>query len=68
MSEPQTITVEEAGRRLGVSRNTAYAAARDGTIPTIRLGHRLVVPIIALQKLLDGGQVATATPKTGRLK
>ncbi len=61
MPQTQTITVEEAGRRLGVSRNTAYEAARDGTIPTIKLGRRLVVPVIAFEKLLDRGQVATAT-------
>ena len=50
----QTITVEEAGRRLGISRNTAYMAVQRGEIPAIRIGRRLVVPVAALDRLLAG--------------
>lgn len=32
-----TITIPRAGRILGMSRNAAYAAARDGRFPTIEL-------------------------------
>jgi hypothetical protein len=39
-----TISVERAGVILDVCRATAYVAARDGTIPTIKIGRRLVVP------------------------
>lgn len=49
-----TITVEEAGRRLGISRSLAYAAARAGTLPTIRFGRRLLVPMCQLDALLAG--------------
>lgn len=49
----QTITVEQAGKLLGISRAAAYAAANDGSIPAIRLGkRRLVVPKAAIEKLL----------------
>jgi excisionase family DNA binding protein len=58
--ECQTITVEEAGRVLGISRNTAYEAARTGQLPVIRLGRRMRVPKVALQRLLDS---AAPTPK-----
>lgn len=51
-SERRTVSVEEAGRILGISRGAAYAHANDGTIPTIRLGKRLLVPKAALDKLL----------------
>jgi excisionase family DNA binding protein len=51
-SERRTVTVEEAGRILGISRGAAYAHARDGSLPTIRLGKRLLVPKVALDKLL----------------
>jgi excisionase family DNA binding protein len=51
-SERKTLTVEEAGRILGISRGAAYARAEDGSIPTIRLGKRLLVPKAALDKLL----------------
>lgn len=51
--ERRTISVEEAGRILGVSRGAAYAYAKDGSIPTIRLGKRLLVPKSALNKMLQ---------------
>ena len=49
----RTISVEEAGRQLGLSRNTAYQAANRGEIPTIRIGHRLLVPVVAFERLLE---------------
>jgi excisionase family DNA binding protein len=47
-----TVTVEDAARILGISRGAAYTHARDGSLPTIRLGKRLLVPKAALDKLL----------------
>jgi excisionase family DNA binding protein len=52
MSERRTLTVEEAGRLLGVSRGLAYEAARSGDLPTVRLGRRLLVPRARLYALL----------------
>jgi len=51
----RTLTVEEAARVLGVGRGTAYEAARVGTIPTVRVGRRLLVPVDALDRLLAAG-------------
>jgi excisionase family DNA binding protein len=48
-----TITVEEAGRILGISRGLAYQMAREGGIPTVRFGKRLVVPKWAIEYLLQ---------------
>jgi excisionase family DNA binding protein len=50
----QTYTVEQAGRILGLSRNSAYQAATAGQIPVIRIGKRLLVPRVALDRMLDG--------------
>ena len=48
-----TFTVEEAGVEiLGLAKCSAYAAAKSGALPSIRLGRRLVVPRLALEKLL----------------
>jgi excisionase family DNA binding protein len=47
-----TVSVETAARILGISRGAAYAHARDGSLPTIKLGKRLLVPKAALDKLL----------------
>jgi len=53
-----TLTVPEAGRRLGIGRDAAYDAAKRGEIPTIRLGRRIVVPKPAFERLLLDGHPA----------
>jgi excisionase family DNA binding protein len=51
---PLTISVPEAGKRLGLkSRNGSYDAAHRGEIPTIRIGRLLRVPVRALERMLD---------------
>ena len=53
-TEPLTITVPEAGRRLaGLSRNGSYAAAARGEIPTLRIGRLLRVPLLALERMIE---------------
>jgi excisionase family DNA binding protein len=51
--QPATITVEQAGQELGISRNAAYAAVNAGEIPAIRIGRRWLVPKVAFRKLLE---------------
>lgn len=52
-----TITVEEAGQLLGIGRGMAYECARNNEIPVLRLGsHKLLVPVPALLKMLDGSK------------
>lgn len=58
--EKLVLTVEEAGRLLGVSRPTAYLLAKNGKIPVLRLSRRLVVPKAALEKMLS--EVKPAVP------
>lgn len=55
------MSVEEAGRELGVSRPTAYALVRKGQIPALRLGRLLRVPRSAFLKMLEnaGSQPVT---------
>jgi excisionase family DNA binding protein len=50
-----TLSVKEAAKLLGVGRNKAYEAARRGEIPTIRIGKRILVPVAALERMLQGG-------------
>jgi len=52
--EQLVVNVEEAGRLLNLSRATAFKYANDGTIPTIRIGRRLLVPKSRLSALLNG--------------
>lgn len=52
LSRP-TIPVPDAGKLFfGLGRNSAYAAAKNGDIPTIRIGGRLVVPVVPLAEKL----------------
>jgi hypothetical protein len=46
------VSVEEAGSVLDLSRSSAYLAAKRGELPTIRLGRKLVVPVVPLLRLL----------------
>ena len=57
-----TLTIEETAEALGVSRTSAYQAAKSGEIPAIRVGRRLLVPIVALDRLLQ--DVAAESPPT----
>jgi excisionase family DNA binding protein len=50
--KPKTYTVEEAAKLLRISRGSAYAAARAGELPTVRIGKRLLVPRARLEELL----------------
>lgn len=57
LRERHTCTIDEAAAVLGVGRSTAYAAARDGSLPTLRISRRLLVPTAKLLAML-GGDVA----------
>ena len=50
-----TLSVPEAGRKLHLSRNAAYAAAKAGQIPTLRFGRKLRVPKARFLKMLSEG-------------
>ena len=61
-----TITVPRAGRILGMSRNAAYAAAKDGRFPTIAISPSRRVVLTAefleqyrLRRVPAPGQVPT---------
>ena len=51
--ERLTYTVTEVAHLLGISRSSAYEAVRRGEIPSITLGHRVVISRTALDRLLD---------------
>ena len=54
-SGPPTVSVARTAQYLGVSRAYAYAMARDGRLPVIRLSdHRVRVSSIGLLRMLEG--------------
>lgn len=54
----EAFRVPEAGALLGLSRNSSYAAAKAGTLPTLRFGRALRVPRAALEALLESASNA----------
>lgn len=58
--EKLVLTVEEAAERLHIGRGLAYEMVREGVIPAVRLGRRIVVPVEALKRWLADAGAATA--------
>jgi excisionase family DNA binding protein len=56
ISKPKaaTMSVTEAARMLGISRTTAYEAVRDGSLRSIRLRRRIVIPRAWVIDFLNG--------------
>ncbi|ALD14209.1 hypothetical protein AES38_09560 [Clavibacter capsici] len=48
-----TVTVTEAAELLGIGRQSAYAAVRAGEIPSVKIGHRILVPTAQLLALVS---------------
>jgi excisionase family DNA binding protein len=53
-NECQTNSIEDLAEILGIGRSTAYAAVRNGTIPSIKVGKRVLIPKVSLHRLLSG--------------
>lgn len=49
-SDPTVVT---AATLLGLGRATCYRYAREGLLPTVRIGGRVLVPVSRLRALLD---------------
>jgi excisionase family DNA binding protein len=56
-----TFTINEAAKVLGVSRGTMYEAIRTETIPSLRMGRRIMIPKHALLDFM--GAPLPATPR-----
>ena len=52
-----TYAIREAARILGLGKNQVYAAARNGELPSIRIGGRILIPRAALERMLEGGPI-----------
>lgn len=55
IDERYCMTVPEAAKKLGISRNFAYELVKKGQLPVIRFGKRLLIPKKALEKMLEEG-------------
>lgn len=53
MNEKLTLNLEEAGKLLGVSRQTAYLLTRRSDFPVLRIGRRILIPRKQLETWMD---------------
>jgi len=48
-----TVSVEEAGKLLGIGRSSAYGVIRRGELPFLKIGRRILVPRSALFRKIE---------------
>lgn len=53
-------SVGEGSTLLGLSKNTLYARIREGAIPSIRVGWRVLIPRIAFERWLESASKGDA--------
>ena len=51
--EKLTYSVPEVAEILGIGRSAAYQGIRTGQIPSVKIGKRIIVPKVALQRKLS---------------
>ena len=54
--ERLTYDVGTAAKLLGLSRNSAYQACLTGQIPHLKIGKRILIPRVALERMLAGSK------------
>ena len=63
MNEPRlTLTVGEAAKLLRLSRAFTYELVARGELPSLRFGRRVVIPRIAIERLLNDSVDALPPP------
>jgi excisionase family DNA binding protein len=49
-----TITVEDVANRLGIGKNQAYDAVKEGKIPATKFGRRWLIARATIDRILSG--------------
>jgi len=55
-NEALTVSVNQASKLLGLSRNATFAAVNRGDIYSIKIGRRLLIPKARLLAMIQGDQ------------
>ena len=53
LREEPSISVELAGKALGIQRSSAYAAVKSGELPHIKIGRRIAIPTSVIRRMLQ---------------
>lgn len=62
-NERLTLSVEEASRILGIGRSIGYDLARQGKLPVLRFGKRILVSRPRLLRMIDNGNEGLTNDK-----
>jgi len=54
-NERRALSIQETARTCGLSRATLYRLLKDGKLCTVKVGARRLVPVSAIDALLNGG-------------
>jgi excisionase family DNA binding protein len=57
----RVLTPEQVANELGISRNLVYRQIKSGIIPSVKVGTRYLISIIAFEKWLSSSQGNTIT-------
>lgn len=57
-SDKLVLNVNDVAKALGLSRNSIYEGVKRGEIPCIRIGKRLLIPRVALERLLSSKDIS----------
>ena len=61
--KPRVFTVEQVAKELGVSRNLIYRQVKSGVIPSVKVGDRYLIPVLAFERwLLECQPQSTTLP------
>ena len=53
-TESAVLSVNECAKMLKISRGSAYQGCLTGEIPHIKIGRRILIPRVALLRMLEG--------------
>ena len=56
-AECQTLNVAAAARIIGVGRNRLYQSIREGQLPVLKLGRRVLISRVVLERILAEGEL-----------
>lgn len=67
-SKALTISVEELGRRLNISRSKAYELTKVEGFPKLRVGARVLIPLVQLEQWIANQTEVLQEEKDGTTK
>ncbi len=63
MNNKLMLSIEEVAEKLGLSRNYAYKLVSNGTLPSVQVGTRKLIPVDALNKWIEANTKGGVTSK-----